>query len=43
VVEDAPVVPVAWVCGFAPVPEKMTAKGVNKTDLAPGYLPMRCR
>jgi type IV pilus assembly protein PilA len=43
VVEDAPVVPVAWVCGFAPVPEKMTAKGVNKTDIPPGYLPMRCR
>ena len=27
VVEDAPVVPVAWVCGNAAVPDKMTIKG----------------
>lgn len=43
VVEDAPVVPVAWVCGFAAPPDKMTVKGANKTDVAKDYLPARCR
>ena len=43
VVEDAPVVPVAWICGFAPVPDKMTAKGANRTSVPPAYLPYRCR
>ena len=43
VVEDAPVVPVAWICGNAPVPEKMTVKGVNKTNLPTGHLPVKCR
>jgi type IV pilus assembly protein PilA len=43
VVEDAPVVPVAWVCGFASVPDKMTVRGPNRTDVPVRYLPMRCR
>lgn len=43
IVEDAPVVPVAWICGFAPVPDKMTVKGENRTDVEPGFLPFRCR
>ena len=43
VVEDAPIVPVTWVCGYATPPEKMTVKGENKTNLPPGYLPVRCR
>jgi len=43
VVEDAPVVPVAWVCGYAPVPENMTVKGENRTDVASEYLPYMCR
>src|SRR5258706_3026839 len=43
VVEDAPIVPVTWVCGYAAAPEKMTAKGENKTNVPPGYLPIRCR
>ena len=43
VVEDAPIVPVAWVCGFAPVPGNMTAKGVNRTDVPANYLPLKCR
>jgi type IV pilus assembly protein PilA len=42
-VEDAPVVPVAWVCGNAPVPGKMTAKGENKTNISSIYLPLNCR
>ena len=43
VVEDAPVVPVAWVCGNAEPPDKMTVKGVNKTNIPAGYLPFICR
>lgn len=43
VVADAPVVPVAWVCGYAPPPDKMTVKGQNKTDVPSIYLPLKCR
>jgi type IV pilus assembly protein PilA len=43
VVEDAPVVPVAWVCGFADVPGNMTAKSENRTDIPVAYLPFQCR
>jgi type IV pilus assembly protein PilA len=43
VVDDAPIVPVTWVCGYAAAPEKMTVKGENKTNIPPGYLPIRCR
>jgi type IV pilus assembly protein PilA len=43
VVEDAPVVPVTWVCGYNTAPEKMTAKGENKTNVPVGLLPLRCR
>lgn len=43
VVEDAPIVPVAWVCGNAAGPGKMTVKGENKTNIPAGYLPLNCR
>lgn len=43
VVEDARVVPVAWICGKAPVPGKMTVKGSDRTDIPVGLLPRRCR
>ena len=43
VVDDAPIVPVAWICGNASWPNKMSVKGENKTDLAPEYLPVNCR
>ena len=43
VVEDAPVVPVAWVCGNAPVPVPMTVHGVDRTDIANAMLPLNCR
>ncbi len=36
-------VPIAWVCGLAGVPEKMTASGSNHTNLVPAYLPLDCR
>jgi type IV pilus assembly protein PilA len=43
VVEDAPVVPVSWVCGFAATPDKMTVIGANKTDVPKNWLPFNCR
>ena len=43
VVEDAPIVPVAWVCGYAGVPAKMTARGDNATTIPSGLLPFNCQ
>ena len=43
IVEDAPMVPVAWVCGNASAPERMTAQGRNRTDVAGNFLPLNCR
>jgi type IV pilus assembly protein PilA len=43
VVEDTPVVPVAWVCGFASAPGGMTVKGENRTDVPEGLLPFNCK
>jgi type IV pilus assembly protein PilA len=43
VVEDAPVVPVAWVCGSAEAPQKMTIRGRNLTDIPDSLLPIDCR
>ena len=43
VVTDAPIVPVAWVCGAAEAPDKMTLKGENKTNIPADYLPFSCR
>ena len=43
VVEDAPVVPVTWVCGTAEGPSKMTVNGENKTNIPTAYLPFNCR
>jgi type IV pilus assembly protein PilA len=43
VVDDAPIVPIAWVCGLAPVPGNMSAKGANRTNIPANYLPLKCR
>ena len=43
IVADAPIVPVAWVCGYAAVPGNMTAVGENRTNIPAGYLPAQCR
>jgi type IV pilus assembly protein PilA len=43
VVDDAPIVPVTWVCGFSTPPDKMTVRGENRTSLPPGWLPIKCR
>ena len=43
VVEDAPVVPVSWVCAGGKVPDKMTAQGTDRTDVPKRFLPLNCR
>ncbi|NVO04685.1 MAG: pilin [Rhodoferax sp.] len=43
VVDDAPVVPLAWVCGYAAAPANMTLHGSNRTDIARELLPQSCR
>ncbi|MBC8057583.1 MAG: pilin, partial [Rhizobiales bacterium] len=43
VVEDAPIVPVAWLCGQAAAVQKMVAQGVDRTDVEPGLLPLNCK
>lgn len=43
VIEESQIVPVAWVCGNAKAPEKMTLKGENKTSVADEYLPYLCK
>jgi type IV pilus assembly protein PilA len=43
VVDGAPMVPIAWVCGPAATPDKMSAKGVDRTDVAAKFLPLNCR
>ncbi len=42
-VADARIVPLAWLCGFAPVPQPMTVQGEDRTTVARGLLPARCR
>ena len=42
-VDDARVVPLAWLCGHAPAPDKMVALGQDRTTVPPGMLPVRCR
>jgi type IV pilus assembly protein PilA len=43
VVEDAPIVPVAWVCGRAEAPDGMNVHGENLTDIPNPLLPVECR
>jgi type IV pilus assembly protein PilA len=43
VIEDAHIVPVSWVCGDADPPNKMVARGPNRTSVAARYLPLQCR
>ena len=43
VVADEPIVPLAWICGYATAPEKMTAAGKDKTNIPPELLPLECR
>ena len=43
VVEDAPVVPVTWVCAGTAAPAPMTVHGTDRTDVPARYLPLNCR
>jgi len=43
VVMDSPVVPITWVCGNAPAPNKMTIVGANQTNIPPALLPLNCK
>ena len=43
VVTDAPIVPVAWVCGYAEPPNNMTVIGQNRTNIPANFLPFMCR
>ena len=43
VIQESQAVPVAWVCGNAPAPAKMTLLGDNKTNIDAKYLPFACK
>ena len=43
VVDGYPQVLISWVCGTAPVPDKMSVHEPDRTDLPPGWLPVSCR
>ena len=43
VVANQPKVPIAWVCGNAGVPERMTAAAKNETTVPNPALPIDCR
>lgn len=43
VVEDAQIVPIAWVCAGAKAPDKMTVHGSDRSNVPPAYLPLNCR
>lgn len=43
VVTDAPVVPIAWVCGYATTPHGMTIQSQNNTSILLRHVPVDCR
>lgn len=43
VVTGETIVPIAWVCGRAPVPTPMVAQGSDRTNLPDTLLPINCR
>ena len=43
VIEEAQIVPIAWVCGYAKAPNKMVLLGANETNIEDRYLPLKCR
>ncbi len=43
VVDDAPIVPVTWVCAGTAAPAPMTVHGTDRTDIPARYLPLNCR
>lgn len=43
IVKGSPVVPIAWVCGNASVPDGMRAIAENGSTLNPRHMPIECR
>lgn len=43
IVKGEPLVPIAWIYGYASVPKGMDVIGVNKTDMLSRHLPVNCR
>lgn len=43
VVTGSPVVPIAWVCGYADAPGGMSVSGANRTTIKANLLPFQCR
>ncbi len=43
IVKGEPLVPIAWVYGFASVPKGMMVNGENKSNILPRHLPVNCR
>lgn len=43
IVSGEPRVPIAWVCGHASIPDKMTVRGQNRTNIEARLLPVDCR
>ena len=43
IVADTPVVPMAWLCHRAPVPQGMEVRGEDRTDVPQSQLPAECR
>ena len=42
-VEDSPLSPVSWICGYDEVPMGMKAGGQNLTNIDAKFLPLECR
>ncbi|MCD4743507.1 MAG: pilin [Desulfobacteraceae bacterium] len=43
IIKGEPSVPIAWVYGFASIPNGMIVKGDNKSTILPRHLPVYCR
>ena len=43
IVKGEPMVPIAWIPGYASVPEGMSVVGENRSDILPRLLPIICR
>lgn len=42
-VKDSPGTEISWICGYDEIPQRMTAAGINLTDVDKIFLPGRCR
>jgi len=43
IVPDQPIVPIAWLCHKANVPQGMVVHGPDRSDLSNDMLPVECR